>query len=138
MDLWEVIIVTLNHRTINFPPFQLMVDNDPMHRVLKSGRNPTMKSLHRVHRVDVAWLHERVGNPATADNVVAYWCDTKTQKADLHTKSFKNPADWEPVRTNINIVPKEDIFAHIQRVNENKKNENLQVCVKAPETVSLE
>ena len=36
-------------------------DNTAMIQVIRTGRSPTMKHLHRVHRVCVATLHERLG-----------------------------------------------------------------------------
>ena len=33
-------------------------DNQAMIRVIETGKNPTMRYLHRTHRVSVAWLHE--------------------------------------------------------------------------------
>eukprot|EP00969_Alexandrium_andersonii_P111125 4905443-Alexandrium_andersonii.AAC.1 len=33
-------------------------DNQAMMAIIKSGRNPTTRYLHRTHRVSVQWLHE--------------------------------------------------------------------------------
>eukprot|EP00969_Alexandrium_andersonii_P255119 11277818-Alexandrium_andersonii.AAC.1 len=35
-------------------------DNRAMLAVMRSGRNPTMRYLHRTHRVSVQWLHEHI------------------------------------------------------------------------------
>eukprot|EP00974_Lingulodinium_polyedra_P021792 2104493-Lingulodinium_polyedra.AAC.1 len=34
-------------------------DNQAMMRAVGTGRNPTVRYLHRTHRVSVAWLRER-------------------------------------------------------------------------------
>ena len=44
-------------------------DNEFMIQVIKTGRNPTMKQLGRAHRVSIAVLHERLGNPLTKDTI---------------------------------------------------------------------
>ena len=33
-------------------------DNQAMLRVVETGRNPTMRYLHRAHWVPVVWIHE--------------------------------------------------------------------------------
>ena len=40
------------------PALYVHEDNQPLIRVLKTGKNPTMRYLGRTHRVSVAWLHE--------------------------------------------------------------------------------
>ena len=53
MDLWEVLLPGGCRG-------QFHEDNQAMIQVIKTGRNPTMRHLHRVHRVGVGWLHERL------------------------------------------------------------------------------
>eukprot|EP00969_Alexandrium_andersonii_P204958 9057225-Alexandrium_andersonii.AAC.1 len=40
---------------------QVHEDSQAMLAVLRAGRSPTMRYLHRTHRVSVQWLHEQLG-----------------------------------------------------------------------------
>ena len=51
-DLWTVLLR-------EDVPLYFHEDNQAMIQIVKSGRNPTMRHLGRVHRIAVAWLHER-------------------------------------------------------------------------------
>ena len=66
-------------------------DNQAMIAIIRSGRNPTMRHLPRVHRISIAWLHERLGNPETKDNVDLIDTDTEHMAADIYTKAFTDP-----------------------------------------------
>jgi hypothetical protein len=58
-------------------------DNAACISIIMSGRNPTMRHLGRVHRVDVAWLHHEF-------NVGTYalgYCESELQAADIFTKA---------------------------------------------------
>ena len=79
-------------------------DNEAMIRVMKTGRNPTMRSLGRTHRISVAWLHERF---AQGDFELAYEKSDK-QAADVMTKAFTDANKWAVVCKLVNHVrPKE-------------------------------
>ena len=54
LDLWEVLLPMVKRGVFH-------EDNTAMIQVIKTGRNPTMKHLHRVHRICVASMHERLG-----------------------------------------------------------------------------
>ena len=51
MTLWE----TLLERSVQLAVHE---DNQAMIRIMETGRNPTMRYLHRTHRISVSWLHE--------------------------------------------------------------------------------
>ena len=51
-SLWEA-LMPQGHR------LYVHEDNQAMLACVRSGRNPTMRYLHRTHRVSVQWLHER-------------------------------------------------------------------------------
>ena len=63
-------------------------DNQPMIRVLQTGRNPSMRYLHRTHRVSVARLHEAY---MRKDFDLVYELTSK-KFADIYTKAFVDPA----------------------------------------------
>ena len=54
LGLWEVLLPMVKRGVFH-------EDNTAMIQVIKTGRNPTMKHLHRVHRICVASMHERLG-----------------------------------------------------------------------------
>ena len=62
-DIWEVI-----GPRMQVPRFH--EDNQATIAVITSGRNPTMRHLHRVHRVDIQWLYERLGNHTGRDPTI--------------------------------------------------------------------
>ena len=47
-----------------------------------------MKHLHRVHRVSVAWLHERLGPAPGRDTVTLEHTNSEDTRADVYTKHF--------------------------------------------------
>ena len=78
MDLWTALP----------PPGSVAVfheDSQAMIQVIKTGRNPTMRHLHRVHRVSVAWLHERLGPVPGRDNVTLEYTKSEDMRADIYT-----------------------------------------------------
>ena len=56
LSLWHTL---LPHR----PVILVHEDNQAMLRVVETGKNPTMRYLHRTHRDNVAWLHEAFERP---------------------------------------------------------------------------
>eukprot|EP00974_Lingulodinium_polyedra_P066239 6409766-Lingulodinium_polyedra.AAC.1 len=56
-------------------------DNNAMIRVIKTGRNPTMRFLHRTRRISIAVLHEIVTGH-----------DNLTKKVDI--EYTHPPATW--------------------------------------------
>ena len=65
----------------------LREDNDAAIRVMTTGRNPTMKQLHRVHGVSISSLHEIAGKYQKSLVALEY-CPTDQMKADIYTKPF--------------------------------------------------
>ena len=70
-----------------------------MMTVVKSGRNPTMRYLKRIHRVSVAWLHERF---KSNDFELVYEVSCR-MAADIYTKAFSDPFKWVAVCGLMNI-----------------------------------
>ena len=75
-------------------------DNQAMLRVIETGRNPTMRYLHRTHRVSVAWLHERFQDPEV--NAKTFCEESDQMCADIYTKAFTDPVKWVHVCDLIN------------------------------------
>eukprot|EP00969_Alexandrium_andersonii_P291594 12888180-Alexandrium_andersonii.AAC.1 len=77
-------------------------DHQAMLQILRAGRNPTMRYLHRTHRVSVQWLHEQLG-PSIASVDIRYE-DTADMCADIYTKTFDDLTKWVHACDLINIV----------------------------------
>ena len=52
LDLWEVLLRK------DRVPIDLMEDNDACIKIMRSGKNPSMKHISRTHGVQLSWLHE--------------------------------------------------------------------------------
>ena len=78
MQLWH----TLLHHT---PTIVVHEDNQAMLRVVETGKNPTMRYLHRAHRVSVSWLHECFKGKKDLDIVYE---KSDNMCADIYTKAF--------------------------------------------------
>ena len=98
LDLFEVLCPR------SLPPL-VGEDNQAAIMVVNSGRNPTMRHLARRQRVDLAWLHERLGVHPDKDRAVLFYEDTRNMSADAYTKSFPNAAAWMHAMRLINIFP---------------------------------
>jgi hypothetical protein len=96
LDLWQFIMP--QHARAIFHE-----DNTAFIRIIETGRNPTMRHLGRVHRVDIAALHERLGNRATKDAVDVIYTDSTIMAADLYTKAFPEVDKWERAAALINV-----------------------------------
>jgi hypothetical protein len=60
----------------------MMEDNEAVIKICHSGKNQTMRNLHRARKVGVSWLMEVFGLP----DINIYEIDTKLQAADIGTK----------------------------------------------------
>ena len=73
-----------------------------MIRVAETGRNPTMRHLHRVHRISVACMHEWLG-PNNPFGISLDKEPTDSMAADIYTKAFTDPLKWDHACDLINI-----------------------------------
>ena len=79
---------------------RLKEDNDPMIRVLTTGRNPTMRYLNRTHRLCVGWLHEVACSP----RIAVHYEPSQSMRADIYTKGFQHAHKWATVRELVNVL----------------------------------
>ena len=91
--IWDTILP-------HVPALMCHDDNQPMIRVLQTGRNPSMRYLHRTHRVSVRRLHEAFKR---RDFELIYEL-TSRMCADIYTKAFSDSGKWEAACELINIV----------------------------------
>ena len=68
-----------------------------------------MRHLGRVHRVSVAWLHERLWKHPDNDGTILFYDDTHNMSAGIYTKGFHNPGDWTHALHSINVFRPEEL-----------------------------
>jgi hypothetical protein len=102
-------------------PLYFHEDNQAMIQIVKTGKNPTMRHLGRVHRIAVAWLHERW----LAGDVVLFYEQSELMAADIYTKGFSDQGKWKAVCWLINVVDPKKLIGMIQY------NEELRVRLEA-------
>ena len=78
-------------------------DNQAAIQVITTGRNPTMRHLHRTHGISVRWLHDLFFPKDESGNKVQCvyklnYCESSNQRADIFTKAFRDPREWVRVR----------------------------------------
>ena len=71
-----------------------------MIRVMRTGRNFTMRYLTRTHRLPIAWMHERFKQ---GDIVLRYEVSAR-MAADIYTKAFQDADKWRMACWLINVV----------------------------------
>ena len=79
MDIWDRII----------PPAPIIFheDNPAAIRIVQTGKNPTILTLHRVHKVSVAWVHECF----QSGRFEIMYEETTNMAAELLTKAIPDP-----------------------------------------------
>ena len=73
--------------------------------VVRSGRNPTMRHLERIHGISITSLHEHFSK----DHFVLMYEITAKMAADIHTKGFTNSLAWKKACMLINLLDPEDL-----------------------------
>ena len=90
--LWDVLLQ--RHVILSFHE-----DNQAMIRVMTSGRNPTMRTIGRTHGISVMQMYETF----KGDDMLLMYCQTKKMRADIFTKGFAAPHDWDHACELINM-----------------------------------
>ena len=86
IDLW---IVLLPAREEGDYLFVFCEDNTAMISVIQSGKNLTMKYLHRAHGISIAALHERLSKSSEhRDPVFLTYTKSARMRADIFTKAI--------------------------------------------------
>ena len=65
-------------------------DNETCSLAIRTGKTVSLKHLNRTHRVDIAWLHERLNDEA----FVLHDCESSKMRADIFTKPFTDKGKW--------------------------------------------
>ena len=98
LSLWKVLAKV-------FPQLLFHDDNQGMIRVVRSGRNPTMRHLECTHGISIASMHEHFQK----DHFVLIYEITAKMAADIHTKGFRNPMAWKKACMLINLLEPQDL-----------------------------
>ena len=85
-------------------------DNQAIIQCVKTGKNPTMRYLHRTHRVSVGWLHERF----QGEQLDLVYEVTTRMCADIYTKTFDNADKWKHACWLIGLVNPKDLVGMIE------------------------
>ena len=79
-------------------------DNQAMIRVIKSGRNPTMRYLHRTRRISMAVLHEMLtGKVDVCKQLAVEYTSSSSMAAGMLTKAFSDKSKWRVALEAINM-----------------------------------
>lgn len=91
-----------------------MEDNSAACRVVITGRNPSMRHMSRIQRIDIAWLNERYAEKSFA----FVECPSDFQAGDLMTKHFTDAKVWS---RNLHLVGlfEDSVFARAFRQGAN-------------------
>ena len=84
-------------------------DNQAMIRVIETGRNPTMRYLHRTHRISIATLHEILTGQVTDTAVNCEYTTSAEMAADIFTKGFTDKTKWNHATRSVGIIPVSEI-----------------------------
>ena len=83
-------------------------DNQAMIRVCRTGKNPNMRHLGRIHRISVAALYELLGDPDRDNNIHLFYEESHKMAADIYTKHFTDEKKWRNATTLINVIEVSD------------------------------
>ena len=84
-----------------------LVYNQAMISVVRTGRNPTMRHLGRVHGVCIGFMHEQFDSTRIAMSYIP----TSQMAADIYTKEFTDSDKWYNLCRQIGLYEEESINA---------------------------
>ena len=86
-------------------------DNTAMIQVCRTGRNPTMRTLGRVHGISVSAMHDATFR----GDFVLGPIGTKSRCADLYTKAYpeSRAEEWNHVRQNVGVYSPAELKARL-------------------------
>ena len=94
------------------PSMMVHEDNSTAIMGVKTGKNPTMKTLERGHGVSISWLHEKCCGDTPEYQIIH--TGTKDMTADLYTKRICDEPTWNTLRRLINVFHEKEVkdFKH--------------------------
>ena len=80
-----------------------------MIRVIETGRNPTMRYLHRTHRISIATLHEIITGQVSDTTINCEYTTSAEMAADIFTKGFTDKHKWKHATRSVGIIDVDDV-----------------------------
>ena len=102
----------------------LLEDNDPVIQICIKGRNPTLRHVPRVHRVNTDACYERIRDDPGI--FLRYW-PTKYQLADILTKGSFTKLEWDRLVDLLQIRP----------YKRTQKEKDVQAMISQPERFQI-
>lgn len=78
-------------------------------KVVQSGRNPTMRHLHRVHGVSIRVLHDMAGEGRHSCDVAVVYTPIDDMNADIFTHVFTKSSNVAHALNTISIIKQETV-----------------------------
>jgi hypothetical protein len=91
----------------NPPRLVHLVDNQAMIAVVRTGRNPAMRHLGRVHGVCIGFLHEQFESRKLAMSYIP----TSQMAADIYTTEFTDADKWSKLCQQLGLYTTQEIKA---------------------------
>ena len=80
-----------------------------MIRAIETGRNPTMRYLHRTHRISIATLHEIITGQVSDAKINCEYTTSAEMAADIFTKGFTDNHTWKHATRSVGIIDVDDV-----------------------------
>ena len=96
--LWDIILNESKKKGIRLT---IAEDNEAMMKICKSGNITKLRHLSRTHRVNIAFVLERLNSD---ENIELVRVETNNMAADIYTKRFTDPKKWASLLYMNNIV----------------------------------
>ena len=93
LDLWDKL---LGRSAV----LQFHEDNETAIGAMRNGYSPALRHVKRTHGVCIRWLAERFANPLYH----LFYERSALQAADIYTKGFTVPSEWDRVTRLINVL----------------------------------
>ena len=87
-------------------------DIQAMIRAIEMGRNPTMRYLHRTHRISTATLHEIITEKVSDATINCEYTTSAEMAADIFTKGFTDKHKWNHATRSVSIIDVDDVPRH--------------------------
>lgn len=124
LDMWEM----LPQKGYKHLSDVLREDNDACMKDIPSGRNSTMRHLHRAHGVSVRVIHASAGKGTYTSSVDVFYTPTDDMKAGTRTQRFTRAAKYAHVLKKIYVIKQEQMCDMSNRTRLNTHTSVTCVC----------
>ncbi len=116
LDLWEKILGRV-------PRMHLFEDNQATSTIIRSGKYPTLRHVHKMHGVSISWLHDAF----VKEVFHLVDCHTDFQSGDIFTKHFTDMRRWRKGLDLIGVVHEKELLELLEKSRVGKKGEKKKV-----------